>query len=178
MRRTKINKLSWISWISSNITGHLPCLHDEDTNIQSGWSIHKLYMLKWLCICIFSHWSLPHQQFKTRETGMWKTEPIVVIHNMRRVLSKARMPKTFTAKSLVITGNFHQDGGAMGKALANEHFGNPICSFMHSHSPSSERWHSSSRHQRRHFCASLAERKNTEVSPWSGRPWTICQFHD
>lgn len=69
---------------------------------------------------------------------------------------KAGMPKTFTFKSLVITGNFHHDSG---EGLENEHSCSPICSFMHSHSPSSDRWQSSSRHRRLCYSASLAERK-------------------
>lgn len=53
--------------------------------------------------------------------------------------------------------------GAMADALENEYSCSPMCDFMCSHSPSSERWRSSSLHQRLCFPCFISRKENTDV---------------
>lgn len=81
---------------------------------------------------------------------------------MRRVLSKPQCQRRSQGKASLQQETFITMA-AMADALENEYSCSPMCDFMCSHSPSSERWRSSSLHQRLCFPCFISRKENTDV---------------
>lgn len=80
------------------------------------------------------------------------------------------MPKTFTAKKETFI--------TMADVLASELVCKPVCGFICSHSLfilKMTLFISAPKTLPQCF---ISGKGSTQVSSWSGRPWTICQFHD